>query len=80
MRTFNGGIVFVDKMTLYQLNRQTTLAHTAAAHNNQFIFPQELRDALARSILQGGTRNGRNALSKPLSEVRWDERQQEIGG
>jgi len=50
MATFNGGIVFVHEMCLYQLDGQTRLSHTTTANDDQLVFSKKLsrtRDAVS---------------------------------
>ena len=41
-RTFNCGIIFIDEMALYQLDRQAGLSDSTTAHNNELVFSQKL--------------------------------------
>jgi len=45
VRTFDRRVVFVHKVTLDELYRQATLAHTTAANHHQLVFPEELKRA-----------------------------------
>ena len=47
MRTFNCRIVFVDEVTLDELDCETTLAHASSSDNHQLVFPEELQCSLA---------------------------------
>jgi hypothetical protein len=58
MYTFDCGIVFVDEMTLYQLDGETRLSHTTAAHNDELIFSQKLRRS-SLAFLRTPTARGR---------------------
>jgi hypothetical protein len=40
--TFNCGIIFIDEMTLYQLDCQARLSNSTTAHNNELILSQKL--------------------------------------
>ena len=41
-RTLDGGIIFVDEMTLYELNGKARFADTSSSNDHQFVFAQEL--------------------------------------
>lgn len=41
-RTFNGRIIFIDEMALYQLNRQARLSDSTSAYDDKLVFSQEL--------------------------------------
>jgi hypothetical protein len=38
VRTFNGGIIFVDEVTLNELNRQARLADATSTNNDKLVF------------------------------------------
>jgi hypothetical protein len=40
--TFNCGIIFINKVTLDQLNGQAGLSDTTATYNDELILSQEL--------------------------------------
>ena len=42
-QTFNGRIVFINKVTLDELYSQAGLSYTAAAYDHQFVLSKELR-------------------------------------
>ena len=63
-RTFNGGIVFVDKVALDELNCKATLAHTSAAHHDEFVLPHELRKGSAMAQCPGPSACARRARER----------------
>lgn len=52
-RTFNRRIIFVDKVALDQLDRQTRLSDTTTADNDELILAQKLQEenVLANSAI-----------------------------
>lgn len=52
-RTFNRRIIFVDKVALDQLDRQTRLSDTTTADNDELILAQKLQqeNVLASSAI-----------------------------
>lgn len=42
IRTFNCGIIFIDEMTLYQLNSQARLSDSTTANNDELVLSQKL--------------------------------------
>lgn len=42
--TFDCGIIFIDKVTLNQLDGQTRLSDTTTAYDDKFVFSEELEN------------------------------------
>lgn len=51
--TFYSRIVLVDKVGLYELNGQATLAYTSATDDDELVFPQKLQHRISSLCIQG---------------------------
>ena len=53
MRTFDCRVVFVDEVTLDELDCEAALSHSTASYHHQLVFPEELRRLLAWAVANG---------------------------
>ena len=53
MRTFDCRVVFVDEVTLDELDCEAALSHSTASYHHQLVFPEELRRLLAWRAANG---------------------------
>jgi bifunctional DNA-binding transcriptional regulator/antitoxin component of YhaV-PrlF toxin-antitoxin module len=73
LRTFDCWVVFIDEVTLDELDCEAALSHSSAPYYHQLVFPEELRHLLALAAGQWVCvcdRRGRHLLWKPLRRSR----------
>ena len=53
MRTFDCRVVFIDEVTLDQLDCEAALSHSTASYHHQLVFPEELGHLLVLTAANG---------------------------
>ena len=66
LRTFDCRVVFIDEVTLDQLDGEAALSHSTASYDHQLVFPEELGHLLVLTAANGVLWSRQHILSKPL--------------
>lgn len=69
--TFDRGIIFIDEMTLYQLNRQARLSDSTTTNNNEFILSQKLHVQKKKGGYVSQLSFGRRNPSSRVNSLPW---------